>query len=112
MPKKQPAVYIMASSRNGTLYVGVTGSLIHRVHQHREGSIAGFSKEYRTRLLVHYEFHADFPAAILRETQIKGWKRKWKTNLIELANPYWHDLWPDLVGCGLEKDAGFRPSPE
>ena len=96
MKPKQPAVYIMASSPRGTLYIGITGWLKHRVWEHREGLISGFTKAHRVNLLVWFELFADFPAAIKRETQLKKWNRAWKLELIEEANSQWHDLWCEL----------------
>ena len=104
---KHPAVYILASSRNGTLYVGVTAALVTRVFLHREGDLPGFTQRYGIHRLVFYEWHDDMPAAIRREKQIKEWHRSWKLALVERTNPYWRDLWPDLVGEG----AGSRLSP-
>ena len=97
MAIKQPAVYILASAERGTLYVGVTGWLTHRIWEHREGAIEGFTKKYNVKRLVWFELFADFPAAIARETQIKKWNRAWKIELIERANPQWLDLWEDLI---------------
>ena len=90
-------VYILASERNGTLYVGVTNALMRRVQEHREGLVPGFTKRYAVKLLVYFEPHADINAAILREKRIKRWRRKWKLDLIEQNNPQWRDLWQDLV---------------
>jgi putative endonuclease len=90
-------VYIVTNAERGTLYIGVTGSLKHRIYEHREGSIAGFTKRYGLGRLVWFELHADFPSAICRETQLKKWNRLWKIELIECANPTWRDLWPDLL---------------
>jgi len=90
---RQPAVYILSSKRNGTLYVGVTSNLIQRIWQHRNGKIEGFTEKYRVYNLVYYELHSEMAAAILREKQIKKWKRDWKINLIESFNPGWKDLW-------------------
>ena len=95
---KRPTVYILASSRNGTLYVGVTATLVTRVFLHRDETTPGFTQRYGIHRLVHYEEFPDMPAAIRREKQLKGWQREWKLALIERANPYWRDLWPDLVG--------------
>ena len=81
--QKQPAVYILASKRNGTLYIGVTSNLIQRVWQHKENHIEGFTKRYGIHLLVYYELHQTMPDAISREKQMKAWKRQWKINLIE-----------------------------
>ncbi|MFZ2030034.1 MAG: GIY-YIG nuclease family protein [Vitreimonas sp.] len=91
------AVYIMASQRNGTLYTGVTTDLLQRGLDHREGRFEGFAKKYGCKTLVWWEQHDDHHAAIKRETQIKGWKRKWKLELIEKDNPQWLDLYDDLL---------------
>ena len=93
----QPCVYLMASRKYGTLYVGVTSNLPERAWQHREGIIAGFTKKYGVKLLVYYELHATMEAAIVREKQIKEWRRAWKVELIESMNPEWRDLYDDLV---------------
>ncbi|WP_159713259.1 GIY-YIG nuclease family protein [Geminicoccus flavidas] len=90
-------VYIMASQRNGTLYVGVTGDLIRRVHEHRTGAVAGFTKRYGVKSLVWYEVHDEMAAAIQRETSLKRWRRDWKLALIEKINPDWQHLWDDIV---------------
>jgi putative endonuclease len=92
----RPCVYILASKRNGTLYVGVTADLRRRVWVHREQP-SGFCARYRVDQLVWFEPHPDMPAAILRETRLKGWRRAWKIALIEQANPQWRDLYPDLT---------------
>jgi predicted GIY-YIG superfamily endonuclease len=94
---KHPAVYIMASDRNGTLYTGVTSDLVRRVHQHREGLVEGFSRRYRCRLLVYFEVHEDMLSAIAREKQIKAGSRKKKLVLIEGLNPQWVDLYESIV---------------
>lgn len=91
-----PCVYLMASHRNGTLYAGVTSHLMQRLHQHREGLIAGFTSEYGVRHLVWLEQHATMEHAITREKRIKKWDRAWKIALIEQANPDWRDLAVDL----------------
>ena len=98
MRERQPAVYIMASERNGTLYTGVTSQLPQRVWQHREGSFDGFTRRYRCKLLVWYELHETMESAILREKQIKGGSRAKKVKLIEPSNPRWRDLYPDFAG--------------
>lgn len=95
---KQPAVYILASERNGTLYTGVTSDLVARTWQHREHVVDGFTRKYDVTILVWYELHGTMDSAILREKQIKAWKREWKIRLIEEKNPYWNDLWPEIVG--------------
>jgi putative endonuclease len=94
---KQPAVYILASRRRGTIYVGVTGDLTRRVWLHKEGLTEGFTSRYGVSRLVYYEFHEDMLQAIGREKQIKNWKRAWKIRLIEHANPDWRDLWPSII---------------
>jgi len=94
---KQPTVYILSNKRNGTLYTGVTSDLIKRIWQHRNDLVDGFSKTYSTHLLVYYEMHGDMISAITREKQIKAWKRAWKINLIEEFNPYWRDLYPEII---------------
>jgi putative endonuclease len=91
-------VYILASRRNGTLYVGVTNDLIRRVYEHREGLVPGFTSRYGVKLLVYFELHHEIGEAILREKRIKRWQRRWKLELIEASNPKWHDLWPELTG--------------
>jgi putative endonuclease len=91
-------VYILASRKNGTLYIGVTGDLACRVWQHREGIFEGFTKEYDVKMLVHYERFEDIANAIHREKRLKKWKRRWKIGLIEETNPQWRDLYPALIG--------------
>jgi putative endonuclease len=94
---KQPAVYILASRRNGTLYIGVTSDLVQRVWQHKNDVIEGFTKKYGVHLLVYYELHEDMESAILREKQLKKWNRDWKLRLIEEENPDWNDLYPSII---------------
>ncbi|MDP1773274.1 MAG: GIY-YIG nuclease family protein [Methylobacter sp.] len=94
---KQPYVYILASRRNGTLYVGVTSDLIKRVYQHRNDLVAGFTKRYKVHTLVWFEAHERMESAILREKEIKRWRRVAKLGLIEQANLEWRDLWADLI---------------
>jgi putative endonuclease len=96
---KQPAVYIMASERNGTLYIGVTSDLVQRVWQHRNDAAQGFTQQYNVHSLVYFEQHQDMLAAIQREKQLKRWNRSWKINLIQRDNPTWRDLWDDIVGA-------------
>jgi putative endonuclease len=91
------AVYIVASKRNGTLYLGVTSDLLARGLDHREGRVPGFSKRYGCKLLVWWEQQDDMTSAIAREKDIKKWRRQWKLNLIERANPQWRDLYEDLL---------------
>jgi putative endonuclease len=89
--------YIMASRRNGTLYLGVTSDLAQRAYQHRNGLIAGFSKRYGCRILVWYEAHDDIHDARARELQMKKWKRAWKLQAIEGMNPEWRDLFEEIA---------------
>ncbi len=93
----QPAVYIMASRRNGTLYIGVTNTLRERVYQHREGLVDGFTKQYGVKMLVHFKFFASMPEAIAREKKLKKFSRKDKISLIESRNENWRDLWVDIL---------------
>jgi putative endonuclease len=95
---KQPAVYMLASGRNGTLYVGVTSDLVQRTWQHKEHLVNGFSEKHGVEYLICFELHATMNSAITREKQIKKWNREWKVRLIEEANPYRNDLWPQIVG--------------
>ena len=94
---KQPAVYILGSKRNGTLYVGVTSNLQQRAWQHKNESTLGFTHKYSVHLLVYYELHGDMVSAITREKQIKKWNRACKLELIEEQNPEWEDLWVRIV---------------
>ncbi len=97
MAPKQPAVYLLASKRHGTLYVGVTSNLIQRIWQHKNSLAEGFTQQYHVHQLVYYEIHQSIAQAILREKQIKRWKREWKINLIEEVNPNWEDLWGQII---------------
>ncbi|MFC1716450.1 GIY-YIG nuclease family protein [Candidatus Poribacteria bacterium] len=90
-------VYILASRRNGTLYVGVTNNLIKRVYEHKNDLVEGFTKKYGVHRLVYYEQSEDVKSAIEREKRLKAWKRQWKLRLIEEMNPEWNDLYDDLV---------------
>ena len=92
-----PCVYMLASRRNGTLYVGVTSDLVKRIWQHRNDLVEGFTKRYGVHMLVWYEFHETMESAIQREKNIKNWNRKWKLTLIEQLNPLWRDLFNDLA---------------
>jgi putative endonuclease len=94
---KQPAVYILASKRNGTLYVGVTSDLRKRAWIHKNDLIEGFTRKYGVHLLVYYELYEDMVSAITREKQIKKWNRAWKLELIEEQNPDWKDLWDGII---------------
>ena len=93
----QPAVYMLASARNGTLYIGVTSDLPKRVWEHKNGFVESFTKRHGVHRLVYYELHEDILGAITREKQIKKWNRAWKLKLIEASNPEWRDLWEDIV---------------
>lgn len=94
---KQPAVYILASQRNGTLYIGVTSDIAKRIWQHKHAPIDGFAKKYAACMLVYYELHHDMHGAITREKQLKKWNRGWKLRLIETSNPDWVDLYDSIV---------------
>ena len=95
--REAACVYILASARNGTLYTGVTSDLVKRVWEHKNDLVEGFTKRYAVHTLVWFEVHEDMLAAIAREKAIKGWKRRWKLELIEAMNPNWRDLYPDLL---------------
>ena len=90
--------YIMASKRNGTLYIGVTSDLIKRVYEHKNDMVAGFTKKYGVHQLVYFEQHVDVKIAIQREKRLKEWQRKWKLALIEISNPEWTDLYDEITG--------------
>ena len=90
-------MYIMASKRNGTLYVGVTSNLVKRVWEHKNNAVEGFTKRYKIHQLVWYEIHSTMESAIQREKQLKNWKRKWKLNLIEDTNPDWQELYDKVL---------------
>jgi putative endonuclease len=93
----RPCVYIMASDRNGTLYIGVTNHIARRAWEHRSDFVEGFTKRYGVHRLVYVEFHATMPLAIQREKQLKKWRRAWKIRLVEEFNPQWRDLYEDLL---------------
>lgn len=95
--EKQFFVYVLASQRNGTLYIGVTSDLIKRIGEHKEGVIQGFTRRYNVKMLVYYERHENAESAITREKQMKEWKRKWKLELVESFNPDWRDLYDDIA---------------
>jgi len=96
----QPCVYMMASERNGTLYIGVTSDLIARVWQHKNNVADGFTQKYAVHQLIWYEAHQSMESAILREKSLKKWNRIWKLRLIEQMNPEWQDLYNQLTGLG------------
>jgi len=90
-------IYILSNKRNGTLYTGVTNTLLRRVYEHKNDFVKGFTKKYGVNTLVYFEHYDDFEAALQREKQIKEWKREWKLALIEKANPLWQDLYDELL---------------
>jgi putative endonuclease len=94
---KQPAVYILASKQNGTLYVGVTSNLQKRAWEHKNDLVEGFTRKYGVHQLVYYELHEDMISAINREKQMKKWNRAWELELIERQNPGWRDLWEEII---------------
>ncbi len=96
---KAPCVYILASKRNGTLYIGVTSDLAQRTSLHQQDLIAGFTKRYGVHRLVYYEMHDTMPNAIKREKRLKKWNRAWKVRLIEHMNPEWDDLFEEFWGA-------------
>jgi len=91
------AVYVMTDRMRGTLYVGVTSALTRRVWEHREGTVAGFTRTYGLKRLVWFELPGDMGVAIQREKSMKRWPRQWKINLIERDNPHWDDLYPQIA---------------
>ena len=93
----QPCVYILATDRNGTLYIGVTSNLAQRITQHKNGEIDGFTKKYSVHRLVWYEYFDTMPTAIEEEKRLKEWNRQWKLRLIAKNNPYWKDLSEDIM---------------
>ena len=94
---KLPCTYMLASKRNGTLYVGVTSDPVQRIWQHKNGLMEGFTKRYAVHILVWYEVHETMEGAIMREKAIKEWHRAWKIRLIEESNPTWRDLYGEIV---------------
>ena len=91
-------VYILASRKHGTLYIGVTRDLVRRVHEHKTKAVPGFTTKYGVDKLVLFEIYEDPVTAIAREKELKKWRRDWKTSLIEAKNPNWDDLYPGIVG--------------
>ena len=94
--EKHPAVHILASQRNGTLYIGVTSNLVKRIWEHKNDLVEGFTRQYGCHTLVYFEQYEDMTNAIQREKQMKKWNRAWKIGLIEKQNPNWQDLWPEI----------------
>lgn len=110
MRERTPAVYILASQKNGTLYIGVTSDPLGRLWQHRAEATPGFTARHNVKRLVHIEFLGDMDQAIRREKQLKNWKREWKIALIEKDNPSWRDLALDygFERLGPPKGAGGK----
>ncbi|MBV7262731.1 GIY-YIG nuclease family protein [Photobacterium sp. WH24] len=101
---KHPCVYILASKKNGTMYIGVTSNLVNRIWLHKQKEKYGFTRKYNVLRLVYFEQVDDMYSAIQREKQLKKWRRQWKMNLIEKSNPQWRDLYSEITG--------FPPSRE
>ena len=97
MVSKHPCVYMMASKKDGVIYIGVTSDLIKRVHQHKSGETKGFTSAYKVTRLVWFEQHGSMEAAISREKQMKKWKRAYKVRAIETDNPHWYDLYSKIL---------------
>ena len=95
--EKQPAVYLLASKRNGTLYIGATSNLIRRVWEHKNNQVEGFTQRYSVHDLVWYELHSTMEAALIKEKRLKEWQRKWKLNFTERVNPEWRDLYDRII---------------
>ncbi len=96
-------IYILASKRNGTLYIGVTNDLMRRVYEHKKKLVKGFTSKYDVGRLIYYEEYKDITEAITREKRLKKWNRRWKLNLIEKVNPKWRDLYNEIM------EGGFGP---
>ena len=96
MMEKRFYVYILASKRNGTLYLGVISDIVNRAWQHKNDLVEGFTRKYGVKKLVYYEIYKDAESAIKREKQLKKWRRAWKLELIEKKNSEWRDLYPDI----------------
>ena len=105
---KQPAVYILASKRNGTLYIGVTSDLVQRIGRHRDDAAQAFTQRYGVHQLVYFELHEEMYEAIVREKQLKKWNRRWKLRLIEKDNPNWTDL-SEQIGSSVPKCRALDP---
>ena len=106
--RKCPCVYILASGRNGTLYIGVTSALANRLSLHVQELVPGFTAKYHVHRLVYYEMHETMEAAITREKRLKKWNRLWKLRLIESANPEWVDLFDRSTGTILALPADIE----
>lgn len=96
MKLRQYYVYILASAKNGTLYIGVTNDIVRRTDQHKQSGPGSFTNKYNVHTLVYFEAHDSIESAIIREKNMKAWKRAWKVNLIEMENPAWRDLASDF----------------
>ena len=94
---KESYVYILASQKNGTLYIGLTSNLIKRTWEHKNNCVLGFTAKYDVHILVYYEIHSDISLAAAREKRLKEWKRQWKIDLIQKMNPDWKDLYQDII---------------
>ena len=105
---KQPCVYIMASKRDGVLYIGVTSNLFNRVAIHKQDLVQGFTSKYGVHMLVYYEMHQTMPVAVLRESRLKKWHRAWKVRIIEQMNPEWLDLFDEKTGAILDGPADLQ----
>ncbi len=110
--EKQFFVYLLASQKNGTLYLGVTSDLPKRIWQHKSKLVDGFTEKHNVNKLVWFQECADAESAILREKQLKMWKRAWKIRLIEIDNPEWLDLYDSIIGDETQQIPGFLPSQE
>ena len=97
MRERQPCVYILASKRNGTLYIGVTSDLMGRVWEHKNDLVEGFTKKYGVHQLMYFEMLEDMASAKKKEKELKKWNRDWKIQLIEKDNPEWRDLYDSLI---------------
>ena len=112
MSRSKPGyVYILASKRYGTLYVGVTSNLVRRIAEHKTSAAPGFTTKYGVNLLVYYEVFGDIYDATVREKRLKHWKRLWKIRLIERVNPDWRDLFSEIEALGRGPDAGLDGCP-
>jgi putative endonuclease len=103
-------VYILASQRKGTLYVGVTSNIVQRMSEHKLGIKCNFTKRHNIKLLVYYEVYEDIQIAIQREKILKRWRRDWKIALIEKDNPWWHDRFSDITGEGWTMTSALDPA--
>lgn len=108
MADKQYYVYIMASKRDGMLYIGTTSNLIKRVYEHKNDLVKGFTHKFHIHNLVHYEIAQEVRSALLREKQLKKWNRAWKIDLINKNNAEWRDLYTDLIGTNHIADRSIR----